>query len=143
MKRVIPILVVDSIEACLPFWVDRLGFSVTVEVPHGDRLGFVILARGDVTLEMQTRASVADDVPALAPVAGVATVYIPVEDLAAVQAMLAGYEAVVVPERDTFYGMRETIVRDPGGHFVFFSQPIPTSRPLATTKDETEGVDEV
>ena len=124
MKQAIPILVVDAIEPSLAFWVDRLGFTVTVQVPHGDRLGFVILARGDTVVEMQTRASVAEDVPALAPVAGTAVVYIPVDDIAPVAALLAGYGDFVVTQRDTWYGMREIIVREPGGHFVFFAQSL-------------------
>ena len=50
MKKLAPVLVVDRIEPCLPFWVDRLGFEKTVEVPESDRLGFVILASGPVVL---------------------------------------------------------------------------------------------
>lgn len=29
----------------------------------------------------------------------------------------------VMPERTTFYGMREFAVQDPGGHFITFAQP--------------------
>ena len=43
VKKLTPILTVESIEPCLPFWMDALGFTKTVEVPHGDALGFVIL----------------------------------------------------------------------------------------------------
>lgn len=124
MQTAIPILVVEAIEPSLAFWVDRLGFEVTVSVPLGDALGFAILQRGEVQIELQTRASVATDVPALAPLAGVATVYVKTDDLPGVQGKLAGYEHVVVAQRDTFYGMRETIVREPGGHFVFFAAPL-------------------
>ena len=124
MKQAIPILVVDAIEPSLAFWVERLGFAVTAQVPHDERLGFVILVRDTVTIEMQTRASVAGDVPLMATAAGVATVYIPVDDVGPVAELLDGYEHVVVQQRDTFYGMREMIVREPGGHFVFFGQPL-------------------
>jgi len=130
MKSAIPILVVEAIEPSLAFWVERLGFVVSTQVPLGERLGFVILTRGDVVVEMQARASVADDVPLLATVAGTATVYIPVDDVAPVAALLEGYEHIV-DQRDTWYGMREIIVRDPAGHFVFFAQPLPV--PAAAT----------
>ena len=36
-------MVVKEIEPCLPFWTDRLGFEVTVTVPHEDRVGFAML----------------------------------------------------------------------------------------------------
>jgi len=35
MKKLTPILLVKEIEPSLPFWVDRLGFKKTVEVPEG------------------------------------------------------------------------------------------------------------
>ena len=36
-----PVLYCDAIEPALPFWVDQLGFTKVVEVPEGDKLGFV------------------------------------------------------------------------------------------------------
>jgi len=56
MKKLTPVLYVDAIEPCLPFWVDRLGFSKTVEVPHENAIGFVILARDGLELMYQTWA---------------------------------------------------------------------------------------
>ena len=63
MKKLAPVFVVERIEPCLDFWVNRLGFAKTVEVPHGDCLGFVILAEGNVEIMYQSRDSVEDDVP--------------------------------------------------------------------------------
>lgn len=134
MKSVIPILVVEAIEPSLEFWVDRLGFVVSAQVPFEDRLGFVILTRGEVILEIQARASVAEDVPLMAEAAGTATVYIPVDDVAPIAQLLDGYEHVVIAGRDTWYGMREIIVREPSGHFVFFAQSLPQGEEPATTE---------
>lgn len=120
MKKLTPNLIVPSIEACLPFWVGRLGFEKTVEVPEGDHLGFVILHRGAVELMLQSVASVANDVPPLAAGAHHAVLYLEVEDLAPIRAALDGWPEVV-PERSTAYGAREIIVRDPAGHTVFFA----------------------
>ena len=50
MKKLTPVLNVETIEPVLPFWVDRLGCEKTAEVPHEDALGFVILKHGDVEL---------------------------------------------------------------------------------------------
>jgi hypothetical protein len=70
MKKLSPVLVVDEIEPCLPFWIDRLGFEKTTEVPEGSKLGFVILRKDDVEVMYQTRESVQKDVPALVPERG-------------------------------------------------------------------------
>lgn len=34
MKKLTPVLYVESIEPALPFWEDRLGFQRVVEVPR-------------------------------------------------------------------------------------------------------------
>ncbi|HWO09813.1 MAG TPA: VOC family protein [Polyangiaceae bacterium] len=117
--KLTPNLIVDSIEACLPFWVDRLGFEKTVEVPHEGALGFVILVRDGVELMLQSRASLATDVPPLEAGPHRATLYFTVPDLAPIRAALAGYP-LAVPERTTFYGARELIVKDPAGNGVCF-----------------------
>jgi uncharacterized glyoxalase superfamily protein PhnB len=118
-------LIVASVEASLAFWEARLGFTKTVEVPEsadspGSKLGFVILVQGGVELMLQSRASLAKDVPPLAEAAPAAVVYVEVADLAPIRKALAGWPEVV-PERTTFYGAHEIIVRDPDGHAVFFS----------------------
>ncbi len=120
MNKLTSNLVVASIEKCLPFWIDRLHFEKIVEVPDGEQLGFVILRRGAVELMLQTRASIAKDVPALAEEAGKSILYIDVADLDPIRQALDGWPRVV-PERTTFYGAREIIVRDPDGHVVFFA----------------------
>ena len=83
MKRLTPIVFVEAIEPCLSFWTDWLGFEVTVTVPEEDRLGFVILERESLWLMYQTRASVANDVPALLDdvSGGATTLFIEVESL--------------------------------------------------------------
>lgn len=126
VRRISTVLLVEAIEPCLPFWVERLGFDRVAEVPHGDRLGFVILARDGVELMYQTVASARDDVPA--SVEGTAqgrgaVLFIEVADVAAVERALDGLE-LVVPRRTTFYGMDEVGVREPGGTIVMFAQPV-------------------
>ncbi len=122
MKKLTPVLYVEQIEPVLPFWVDRLGFEKTAEVPHGDALGFVILQKGGVEIMYQSRESVAGDIPALAdsPMGGT-FLFIEVEDLNAVETALEGVEPIV-PRRKTFYGADELILREPGGNVVTFAQ---------------------
>jgi len=69
---------------------------------------------------LQSRASLAADVPELAEGAHGAVLYMEVEDLAPLRRALEGY-AGVLRERTTFYGAREIITRDPEGNAVFFA----------------------
>lgn len=126
MRKLSPLLTVEAIEPCLPFWMERLGFAKTVEVPDGSSLGFVILAKDGVEIMYQSRASVAKDIPPMASGAAGAMpamgLFIEVGDIDAVEQSLSGIPHVI-PRRKTFYGMDEVVVRDPGGYVVVFAQP--------------------
>jgi uncharacterized glyoxalase superfamily protein PhnB len=117
VKKVTPILVVDAIEPALPFWVRQLGFEKVAEVPHEGRLGFVLLVRDGHEIMLQSRASVAADVPAVAALAPACAVYCDVDSLDAAIEATKGVE-VLVPRRTTFYGAEEIWVRDPSGAVV-------------------------
>ena len=132
-KRITPIMVVDAIEPCLPFWTDKLGFEVTVTVPHESHLGFAILQKGDLELMYQSRASIDADLgesgapKTLGKELGgsTTTLFIEVEKLDPLLAAL-GNTTVVVPRRQTFYGMDEIFVRPPCGTLVGFAARVET-----------------
>jgi hypothetical protein len=120
--KITPVLIVEEIEKSLPFWIDRMGFVKTVDVPEGDRLGFVILVRDGTELMLQTIESVSKETPQFVPKSGPGNVglFVEVEDFADVLKRLDGYP-VALAERTTFYGMREIGVFEPGGHTVIFA----------------------
>jgi uncharacterized glyoxalase superfamily protein PhnB len=123
MKKLTPVIVVDEIEPSLEFWVDRLGFEKTMEVPAGDKLGFAAVQAGSVELMFQTQASAATDLPELAEASleRSAALFIEVSDLDTLRPRLEGVERVV-PERTTDYGAREIWVRAPCGSVVGFAE---------------------
>jgi hypothetical protein len=120
--KITAVLMVDEIEKSLPFWVERMGFTKTVEVPEGDRLGFVILVRDHAELMLQSIESVRKDAPQFVPEGRPAGVglFIEVDNFADIRTRLEGY-AIELSERVTFYGMREIGVREPQGHIVVFA----------------------
>ena len=117
--RLTTILWVDAIEPSLPFWVDGLGFTLTDSVPHGDVLGFVILHNQQIELMLQTRDSIAEDMPPLAalPQGTSASLFFEVDDFEATVARLSHFP-ISIPDRTTFYGMREIGFTAPSGHLV-------------------------
>ena len=106
-------------------WVGRLGFTKAIEVPHGDKIGFVSLQKGHTEVMYQTYASVGEDMPLIAEAAGKGPtfLYIEVDNLDTLRAALKDLK-IVQPERTAFYGMREVGFQDPGGHFITFAQPV-------------------
>ena len=126
VKRITAVLLVNEIDPQLHFWVDRLGFAKTIEVPDGNKLAFVAFQKGSAEVMYQTFASVEHDAPpAMAAAArkGPTYLYIEVDDLDSVLAAMKDV-AKIMPERTAFYGMREFAVADPAGHFVTFAQPV-------------------
>jgi uncharacterized glyoxalase superfamily protein PhnB len=123
VKRITPVLFVKEIEPVLTFWVEKLGFTKSIEVPHGNKLGFVALQKGTTELMYQSYASPGDDMPQFQGEIskGPTFLYIEVDSLDAVIAALRGAK-VSQPERTAFYGMREIGYQEPGGHYVTFAQ---------------------
>jgi uncharacterized glyoxalase superfamily protein PhnB len=119
-----PILHVKSIEASLKFWTERFGFHKTIEVPEGDHLGFVALENDKVEIMYQTYSGMqADPANPLAKAVeqGPSFLFMEVPDIKAAEQALKGAD-IVQPIHDTFYGSKEIVVKEPGGHFVIFSQ---------------------
>ncbi len=131
VKRITPVLLVKEIKPLLPFWTDRLGFTKTIEVPDGNKLGFVTFQKGNAEVMYQTFASVEKDAPpAMAAEArkGPAYLYMEVDNLDAVLAALKDIPKVM-PERTAFYGMREFAVQDPSGRFKAIIYPAAPQSP--------------
>ena|SRR5690348_16810411 len=123
--KITPVLIVDDIESSLPFWVERMGFEKTVEVPDGDRLGFVILVREGAEVMLQTKESVLKDEPkfAVGTESRVASLFVEVNDFEEVLRRLRGYP-IAMDERTTFYGMREIGVFDPGSNIIVLAKRV-------------------
>jgi hypothetical protein len=124
LKRLTPVLLVERVEPCMRFWVDRLGFAVTNEVagPAG-ALVFASVARDGIEVMLQTRASViAERADVASELDGHSIVlFIEVHDLDAIERAL-GDAPVVKPRHRTFYGSSELYVREPAGNVVGFAQ---------------------
>jgi uncharacterized glyoxalase superfamily protein PhnB len=123
VKRITPVLYAKEIEPCLDFWIQRLGFQKTVEVPDGNRLAFAIVQKGDVELMYQSVASAEKDAPAIAKdISGQRTfLYVEVARLDDVIAAIKGVN-IVLPVRTTFYGAKEVGIKDPAGHMIVFAE---------------------
>jgi len=63
VKKITPVLFVKEIEPVLPFWLEKLGFTKTIEVPEGNKLAFVAFKSGTAEIMYQTYASADRDHP--------------------------------------------------------------------------------
>jgi uncharacterized glyoxalase superfamily protein PhnB len=123
VKKLTPVLFVEDVDPCVKFWVERLGFEKTIDVPDGNKLAFAMLQKSNVELMYQSYASSDKDVDAISQSVrkGPTFLYVEVESLDDTIAAVKGAE-VVMPVRTTFYGAREIGIKDPAGHFITFAE---------------------
>lgn len=123
LNHLAPVVIVDRVEPCVAFWVERFGFEAKSQVPGlDDRLLFASVTRGDIEIMYQTRASVLAERPDAEEFVGHSTVlFFTVPNLDAVERVVAG-APVFKSRHQTPYGSTELYVRDPGGTTVGFAQ---------------------
>jgi uncharacterized glyoxalase superfamily protein PhnB len=122
IRKATPIFVVDAITpAAIAFW-EKTGWTKQVVVPEGDGVGFVLFENDGREVMLQSRASVKEDL-AMQGVDVPCALYVDVPSLADARAECkkAGGR-VLIEERETFYGARETWVIDPAGVVVGYAE---------------------
>lgn len=122
-RRMSSVFLVERIEPCLEFWIDRMGFEVRLQVQGDEQLDFVILGRDEVEIMYRTRESIGQASPGL--LTGEdhqpwVVLYLQVADLDEILPRLDGVE-VVVPPRENAFGVREVYVREPSGRILAIS----------------------
>lgn len=118
-SRMAPVFLVDRIEPCLDFWVERLGFELRVRVDDPSGLEFVTLGRDDVEVMYRTRSSVNAETPGIAQGdhGSWVVLYLEVDNLDDLVPKLEGLD-VVIPLRQTPFGTQEIFVNEPSGRIV-------------------------
>lgn len=116
LQKLTTVVIVEAIEPALPSY-EALGYEVIVRVPDSGTLGFVILKGPAGELMLQTRASLAQDLPDIAPRNPGLLLYGDVRSLAEAKRALPDAK-VIVAERKTFYGATEAWLELPGGTFL-------------------------
>jgi catechol 2,3-dioxygenase-like lactoylglutathione lyase family enzyme len=121
VKKLTPNLYTDDVDACVKFWVERMHFEKTVEVPDGEGLAFAALQSGGIELMYGSWASLEKE-PGVAGSyqRGTGFLFIEVDDLDAVLEAMEGVP-MVLPVHKTFYGATEFSVKDPAGHLITFA----------------------
>ena|SRR5215510_8526469 len=116
------ILHVKAVEPGLKFWTERFGFQTTIQVPEDDHIGFAALDNGSVELMYQTYEGMKDAGPlAQAAEQGPSFIFMEVTDIDEIRNALQQSE-IVQDIHETFYGAKEIVAQEPGGHYVIFSQ---------------------
>ena len=114
-------LYTDDVPACVDFWIKRLHFEKTLEVPDGQTLAFAAIRKGNIELMYGSYSSLdKDPMASHAYQRGTSFLFLEVEHLDDVFEAMAG-APLVTPIHKTFYGSTEFTVKDPAGHLITFA----------------------
>ena len=126
VKRLTPNLYTDDVESAVNFWVERMDFEKTVEVPEEGGLAFAVVQKGNIELMYGSYASLEREPGVLGSYRrGTGFLFLEVDNLDAALAAMKGVPMVTAKHK-TFYGSTEFTVRDPAGHlitFAYFAKP--------------------
>src|SRR5580693_3893669 len=122
IKKITATLYAEEVAACVRFWVGRLHFEKTMEVPDGAEIAFAALQNGSIELMYGSYASLDGDAAiARAYTKGTSFLFIEVEDVDGIFGAMTD-APIVAPIHKTFYGATEFTVKDPAGHLITFAQ---------------------
>lgn len=122
IKKLTTLLVVEAIEPCLAEW-HALGYAVVASVPDASPFAFAVLAGAGAEIMLQTRASLADDLPAIAERGPSHLLYADVSSLAETMKSLPD-ATIVVPQRTTLYGATEIWVELSGSFILGLAEHV-------------------
>ena len=117
MQHVVPMIHVPDVRRTVE-WYQRIGFTLRgTNEPDGVMdWATLVFVNSEVMFTEGGRASTEDRREV--------DLYVRVEDVDAVYQRLKDWTEVRVELNDTFYGMREFIVRDPNGFWITFGQEL-------------------
>jgi uncharacterized glyoxalase superfamily protein PhnB len=125
----------ENVNASINFYLEQLGFTFLAGYSQTDNtmyqqyapenpLQWAMLGRDEARLMFQSRSSIGEDYAPLGdqPLGASAALYIELADLDTLLAGLDHRVETLVPERTTFYGMREVWIKDNNGYILVLAQ---------------------
>jgi len=117
-QRVVPMIHVPDVRATAE-WYRTIGFTLEGTNEDDGEMNWASLSFGSAEVMLNAGGQ-----PSSSPRREV-DLYVHVDDIAEFHERLKGRVEVVEAPHETFYGMREFIIRDPNRSWITFDQPVP------------------
>jgi len=117
-QRVVPMIHVPDVRATAE-WYRTIGLKVERSNEDDGEMNWASLSFGSAEVMLNAGGQ-----PSSSPRREV-DLYVHVDDIAEFHERLKGRVEVVEAPHETFYGMREFIIRDPNRFWITFGQPVP------------------
>ncbi len=126
LQTLTPNVLVKSVNETVSWYKENLGFQLIMSVPEEGEMDWAMMQKDEVALMFQTRKSLAEDFSLFAdvPIGASMSFFTKMEGLDELHKMIVDRSAIVKPPYETFYGMREIMVKDCNGYYLTFAEEI-------------------
>jgi uncharacterized glyoxalase superfamily protein PhnB len=123
-KNLTPNLMVENMDTTISYYRKILNFELLMSNPEQKPFDWAMMQRGNVTLMFQTKKSLGDELADMKemPVGGSLTFYVDVKNIKNLYEQLKGKADIKKNLHDTFYGMKEFVLRDCNGYMIVFAE---------------------
>jgi len=124
LKKLTPNLMVEDVNQTVQFYTEVLNFILDQTVPEASPFDWASMKSGDVEIMLQSRSSLAGDIPALkdSKIGGSLTFFIQMQGLQELYERVKGKTTIVQDLHTTFYGTREFSILDCNGYILAFAE---------------------
>ena len=124
MKKIIPELMVDDMEASIYFYEEILGFEVIAKVPETGKATWASLKNGEAEIMLYAREELEKEIPMIKgrETGGGAVLYLRVEDIEKLFDEVKTKVTVVKQLETTDYGVKEFAILDNSGYVVMVGE---------------------
>ena len=126
LQTLTPNMLVNSVNETVNWYKENLGFQLLMSIPEEGEMDWAMVQRDEVSLMFQTRKSLADELALFAdiPIGGSLSFFTKLEGLGELHEMIVDKSAIIKKPYETFYGMKEFMVKDCNGYYLTFAEEI-------------------
>jgi len=126
-NKLTPNLVVSNVERSVAFYRDVLGFQAGMTVPNQPPFAFASVQSGPVEIFFNAQEPAMAEYPAFSgrPIGGTFTMFVEVQDSAAIHESLKSRVTIVMPLEKKWYGITEFAFADPDGYLITYAERTP------------------
>lgn len=126
MHSITPNLIAENVEESVRYYTEILGFRLENSVPAGNGLVWAQLTYDNVSVMLQERKSLEDELVKLKgfPTGISGTLFIVMNDIHAYYGKVRSRVVLLKEMERSFYGHDEFTIEDLNGYIITFSEPV-------------------
>ncbi len=123
-KSLVPNVMVESVDNTIKYYTDIFGFELTMSVPEEGEKIWAMLQKDQVTLMLQNRDSIAEEMPEFKDIKIGASMsfFISIEGIDEIWEAVKDKINIIKKPYETFYNTKEFIFKDLNGYIITMAE---------------------